>query len=64
MIVLVDKLNAIAQTRGLNSGIDPRRKNHPDQQWILLAISTLEPNEEIFNRTYVPPTIRRDGAQV
>jgi hypothetical protein len=31
MIVLVEKFNSIAQRQGFSTGIDPKRKNHPDQ---------------------------------
>lgn len=64
MFVLVDKLNSVAQRLGLNTGIDPKRKNYPDQMWILIALSTLEPNDEVFHRTYVPPVVKRSGVPV
>ena len=58
MVVLVDKLLALAEIRGFETGIVKSRKNFPDQQWILLSIATLNPLDEIFERTYLPPSAK------
>ena len=57
LIILVDKLLTLTAHRGFETGIDKYRKNFPDQLWILLAIATLNPLDEIFVRTQVAPNM-------
>jgi hypothetical protein len=55
MSVIIDKLVNAAETRGKDLGINLKRKNHPDQLWALHVLSTWYPQDEIFERGYVPP---------
>ena len=41
-----------AESANLDLGID---KSHlPERKWMLIALSTLNPNHEIFKKNYVP----------
>ena len=45
-------LSALALRRNKNLGIDKEHK--PDRNWIILAIATLDPQHEIFGKSYKP----------
>ena len=56
--VLNDKLQALCKTLNYNIGwIDA--KNMPDKDWMVAVIATLNPNDEIFNKDYVAPPVRK-----
>lgn len=50
--VLQAMLVALAQQRNKNLGIDNEHK--PDRNWMVLAIATLDPQHEIFGKSYKP----------
>lgn len=49
---LLKMLEEEAESADLDLGID---KSHlPERKWMLIALSTLNPNHEIFKKNYVP----------
>ena len=46
-------LVALALRRNKNLGMDKEHK--PDRNWIIIAIATLDPQHEIFGKSYKPP---------
>ena len=50
--VLEGMLGALALRRHKNLGIDKEHK--PDRNWIIIAIATLDPQHEIFGKSYKP----------
>ena len=55
---LIEKLNDLAFENDLNiSWID--EKHQPDKKWLVDVIATLKPDDEIFNKDYRPPPIRK-----
>jgi hypothetical protein len=50
--VLEGMLGALAARRNKNLGMDKEHK--PDRNWIILAIATLDPQHEIFGKSYKP----------
>jgi hypothetical protein len=53
---LLIKLHQYLGTLNLNSGIDLKKENFPDKDWVILAIATLSAgNDEIFTKAYFPP---------
>ena len=52
--VLVDKLLAAAINKGFHSiGMD--EVHLPDKRWLLDALALLTPDDEIFQKSYLPP---------
>lgn len=58
--VLEGILCTLAKQRNKNLGIDANHK--PDRNWIILAIATLEPDHEIFGKSY-KPEVRQEFGQ-
>ena len=50
--VLEGMLLDVAKKHNKNLGMDKDHK--PDRNWIVLAIATLEPDHEIFGKSYKP----------
>jgi len=56
--VLIKKVMALAESNNLNvAWIDS--VHHPDKDWLVAVIATLNPGDEIFNKDYVAPPIRK-----
>ena len=54
--VLIEKVMALAESNNLNVGwID--NVHHPDKDWLVAVIATLNPGDEIFKKDYVAPPI-------
>jgi hypothetical protein len=64
MNLLVEKLLVLAARSNLDTGIIMQKRNFPNVEWALIAIATLNPNEDIFARDYVPPAINKKGPLV
>ena len=56
--VLVSKLTALCARHGHNiAWVDDQHA--PDKDWLVAVIATLNPQDEIFRKDYVPPPVRR-----
>lgn len=51
--VLYEKFKTIMNTKKFPIGFDD--KHLPDAKWLLTVIATLNPGDEIFKKSYVPP---------
>ena len=52
---LLIKLHQYLDAQKVSSGIDLKKENFPDKDWIILAIATLsQGNDEIFGKSYYP----------
>ena len=51
--VLLDKFRKLMLKNGYKSGLIEDK--WPDSQWLLTVISTLNPEDEIFHKDYMPP---------
>ena len=48
--------------RQFDTGIVLSKRNFPNVEWTLLALATLNPNDEIFGKSYMPPQkVRKDS---
>ena len=52
---MVEKLLRQTDKRQLDTGIVVARRNFPNVEWILMALATLSPEDEIFGKSYMPP---------
>ena len=53
--VMIDKYITYAEANKLHHGIDRKKENYPDKEWLILCISTLtNGTDEIFGRNYYP----------
>lgn len=60
---LYTKIEKIAKARDLNiAWIDD--KHMPDKDWMVAVIATLDPDDEIFKKDYVPPPIRKRASDI
>lgn len=61
--ILLEKFKQIVEDKGWKTvGID---ENHfPDMRWLLAMISTHNPNDEIFNKDYLPPVKKNKISEV
>jgi len=58
--VLLLKLHQYLQARNANSGIDDKKQNYPDKDYLVLMIATLsQGNDEIFGKGYLPPQLHQ-----
>jgi len=49
VLVLVQKLQKYLEPHGLNSGIDLKKENFPDKNWLIITIATVSSGkDEIF----------------
>ena len=56
-LALVQKFHKYLGITGTESGINMKRENFPDKQWLILAIATLSKGkDEIFAPDYMPPS--------
>ena len=56
--VLLSKLMQVCNAWNLNiAWID--EKHSPNKEWLINVIATVDPNNEIFRKDYVPPPIRK-----
>ena len=55
--MLIEKLQKIAKANNLNMAIT--EKNIPDRKWLVLVLGHLNPKDEIFQKDYVPPPLRK-----
>jgi hypothetical protein len=56
--VLVSKLTALCARHGHNiAWVDDQHA--PDKDWLVAVIATLNPQDEIFRKDYVPPPVRK-----
>lgn len=51
--VLIAKFNKLMQDKGLRSGLQAEKL--PDKEWLITVIATLNPEDEIFRKDYLPP---------
>jgi hypothetical protein len=51
--VLLDKFVKLMKSKNYNSGMVDGRQ--PDKGWLIVLISTLNPDDEIFKKDYLPP---------
>ena len=58
--ILLQKFHQYLSTINAASGIDEKKENYPDKEYLVLMIATLsQGNDEIFGKTYVPPHTQR-----
>lgn len=56
--VLLEKVKSLATTHELNiAWID--ETHLPNKEWLVAVIATLDPEDEIFKKDYVPPPVRK-----
>ena len=51
--VLLDKFHKLMEKKNLSSGMHPEKL--PDKDWLIAVIATLNPDDEIFKKEYLPP---------
>lgn len=52
--VLIRKIREIEQMKEVDFGI--KDSAVPDKQWLIMVLSSLKPDDEIFSKNYLPPT--------
>ena len=58
---LLVKLHQYLQARNANSGIEEKKQNYPDKDYLILMIATLsQGNDEIFGKGYLPPQLHKN----
>ena len=55
------KLHQYLLARNANSGIEEKKQNYPDKDYLILMIATLsQGNDEIFAKGYLPPQLHQN----
>ena len=55
--VLLKKLQAVAEKMGWQLGFS--EENKPNKQWLIQMLSTFTSDDEIFNKGYVAPPVKK-----
>ena len=50
---LMNEVVRLSTEKGLDIGATP--KNMPDRKWLLNVLSTMDPDHEVFKKSYMPP---------
>lgn len=56
--ILLEKLSSATAKRKLELGFDSDKA--PDKRWLIATLSTLNPDDDIFGKAYIPPPVRKE----
>ena len=60
--ILLTSLQEVLKQQHKDAGIDD--KHTPNKQWIVHVLSTLQPKNQIFDKNYVPPKVKKAVSEV